>query len=341
MREFIGGDVMLVPASMQSDVEGSSLSFDFSRVKPMDPRRIIDDLRRQGRTFSSSLAVPAYLYTGSPRPAVLVGRSTGGSELPHMTTDEGRYLDPEDDASARMVARVSTAFQKPGDTARFRVARYDSSSATFDLARGLDLDFEIVGLSHRAVGTDAIIVPLPFLQSATGCPLVTWIGVDVPDYTQLASVSASIKASHPELLVLTAEQMLAALDTEGSKLQQAALPLMSLVLLVGCVAMFNTCSLMARLRRREAALMKVLGLSSTVITATLIAEGSMTTVIGVALGYVAGAFVGAGAGGVVLAVSWLSFQYVIVVLFVVVLAAVLPPAIWLARHPAWEVIRNA
>jgi hypothetical protein len=340
MREFIGGDVMVLPVSVDVNIETSGLQFDLSKLKPMDPEGIVGDLQRDGRAFSCSLAVPAYLYTGSPRRVVILGRSSG-SQVPHMEIDDGRYLRPEDDTSALLVTRVSSSFQQTGDVATFRVGLYDSASGIFDLARGSDVDFEIVGLSHQSVGTDALIAPLSFLQSATGCPLVSWVGVDVQDYTQLASVSALIQREHPELAILTAEQVLAAVDAEGARVQEAALPLMLLVLGVGCVAMFNTCSLMARLRRREAALMKVLGLSSTAVTAVMVAEGSITAAIGTMVGYGLGTAVGAGIGRVGFGISWVSFEYVLASLFVVVLAAVLPPAIWLAHHPAWEVMRNA
>ncbi len=340
MREFIGGDIMIAYGDIGSSVGSSGMHMDLSQAKLFDPQEIAAQLAQERLAYSYSLMVPAYLFGSQPGQALLIGRSLEDG-VPHAPIDDGRFLVEGDATSPVMVGRASLRYGGVGSDVHLRVGTYNQEAGIFDLAQGKDLTLMVLGLSRRAVGTDALTVPLGLLQSTTGCSMVSWVGVNVVDYTLLGSTAERLRALWPESTVITSEELLQSMDTEGSKLQEAAFPIMILVLCVGCISLLNTCLLMARLRRREAALLKVLGLGPAQVATTFLVEATATTLLGAGVGYLLGAFVGSGMGRFGLGASWFSFLYVLGAALATVMIAAVPPALWLARRSALEVVRNA
>lgn len=349
MREFIGGDIMVARGQLDLQVRSGGAYSDLSEFNPFDCGELTDRLAQLGYETTGTLFVPAYVYgpAGGGRLAALLGRSLGGAG-PQLPIDDGRFLAPEDAGLPRLAGPALDYMRNAGQVVRIRVPRYRAAGAgptapqvVPDLPAGADYDFTVVGVSHRAIRNEAPVVPLDFLQAATGCGLVHWVGIAVEDYARLEQEAERVRAAAPGFTVLTSEDVLSLIDTESARLQAASLPMMLMVLGVGCIAVLNTAWLLTRLRRREVALMKVMGFSTAQTAAVFVIEALAATILGGVAGYVLGGLVGSGMGRFGLGLSVMSLSYVLGLVAAVTLVATVPPALWAARRSAMEVMRNA
>jgi len=359
MREVIGGDIMVARGQLDLQVRSGGAYSDLSEFSPFAPGELTDRLAQLGYETTGTLFVPAYVYdpAGGGRLAALLGQSLGGAG-PHLPIDDGRFLAPEDAGLPRLAGPALDYMRNAGQVVRIRVPRYRAAGAgpagpesagagstelqvVPDLLAGADYDFTVVGVSHRPIRNEAPVVPLDFLQAATGCGLVHWVGIAVEDYARLEQEAERVRAAAPGFTVLTSEDVLALIDTESARLQAASLPMMLMVLAVGCIAVLNTAWLLTRLRRREVALMKVMGFSTAQTAAVFVIEALAATILGGVAGYVLGGLVGSGMGRFGLGLSVMSLSYVLGLVAAVTLVATVPPALWAARRSAMEVMRNA
>lgn len=345
-REFIGGDVMVFAGTLVSEVQSEGLFLEFDGLRAFPAEALSAALSEAGLSATRTVFVPMYVYMGyGGEEASLIARDVA-TPGPTPPTLEGRFLGPEDAGRPSLVIEEGSSGWGPTGKVTARVARYSvasaSGSAAWDLAGGQDVTFEVVGTYGRpALNGWGAFAPLDYVAGVTDCRDALWVGVEVADYSRLAAVADRIRQLAPGYTVLTAPDLLGLLDAESANLQKAALPIILLVLGVGCLSVLNTALLLARLRRQETALMKVMGFGPWSIGVAFVLDSLTANLLGAAVGYLAGSFVGSSFGAFGLGLSMVSLSYVVGLAGVVTLAAALLPAVWVTRYSALEVMRNA
>ncbi len=337
VREWLGGDIVVLQGTWKVYVTDQAVRTNLDALRPFDAAVPAATLDSAGLRIARSILVPAYFY-GGERKIVLLGRSPA-EQAPHMPIDEGRYFIPDDTNEAVLVVRSAHRIGTVGSVQRLRLARYDQNMS-WDLTAGSDHEFTVIGVSNRQIGMSAPVAPLEFLQAAAGTNAVTWLSVDVLDYSRLNAIRNQVSALLPAYEVVTAEEILALVDVDAARLQQSAVPLTAMIFLVGSISVLSTIMLLTQLRRREMALMKVLGMSSSQIALCLVLESASALTGGAFLGYLLGSYVGAGLGRFGLGLSLLSSSYVLALVAIIALVTTFPPAIGAARHTTLEVLRN-
>ncbi len=344
IREFIGGDIMVLRGVFGVSLQASSVMGDMQSMEPFDPDDLRPSLEAYGLT--ENLLVQAYLYSPSGVVALL-GRSGGDADTMYPTLTAGRYLNPDDDGEPRIIVPLNEASFRdlglePGSILKVRLPRVGGPGAEApSLANGSDVQLEVVGLTSPELGANVAYVPLGFLQKATRCDQVLWLGVDVEDYSQLDDIALRIVDEAKGYQVITAPDILAMIDSEGTELQKSSSVLVLLTLAVGYLAVVNTLLLLVRLRRPQIALMKILGFSSTEIALALLLEVASATMLGALVGYIAGGFIGSAFGRFGLGFSWVSAGYILGAVAGVIGVSGFLPFLWTRRYSALEVMRNA
>jgi len=346
IRQFVGGDIMVMRGGFGLSLQSSGVMGEMQGIEPFDPEGLRPSLQAYGIT--ENLLVEGFLYSNTGGSVVaLLGRSGPETGSEHPTLAAGRFLDKDDAGKARVVVPLNEeAFRilnpRPGSTLYVRVPRVDDPEKQVpSLANGSDIEFEVVGTTSPELGSNVAYVPLSFLQEATTCRRVLWLGVSVDDYSRLDDIASEIETQAEGYQVITAPDILAMIDTEGTELQRSSSVLVILTLIVGYLAVVNTLLLLVRLRRPQIALMKILGFSSTEIALTLLIEIALATTMGAFLGYLAGGLVGSAFGRFGLGFSWVSLGYVLSALTGVIALSGFLPFLWTRRASAMEVMRNA
>jgi len=346
IRQVIGGDIMVMRGEFGLTLQSSGVMGDMQGVEPFDPDELRPALQAYGLT--ESLLVEGYLYSpAGGRVVALLGRSGAEDDTQYPALAAGRRLGGDDDGEPRIVVPLNNqSFRalhpQPGSTLDMRLPRIEGQGAQApSLANGEDVELEVVGVTSPELGANVAYVPLDFLQEATGCDQVLWLGVRVDDYSRLDGIASRIKEEAVGYQVVTAPDMLAMIDSEGTELQRNTSVLVLLTLAVGYLAVVNTLLLLVRLRRPEIALMKILGFSPREIALTLLLEVVLATTLGAVAGYLAGGLLGSAFGRFGLGFSWVSLRYILGALAGVIALSGFLPFLWTRRYSALEVMRNA
>ncbi len=340
--QFIGGDIMVLASNLEMKaLPGAGWTLNPAALRSFDPAVVRD--RVGPATLTESLLVPAYVHTQEQRgfSTYLLGRSVTGGVGPPLPMVDGRFLQPRDSSMPNVVLYSGNQTQAlMSQSLQVRVAALDGPDGRADLAGGKDVRLQVVGLYWaKAVGTNSPVMPLDYLQQVVGTHSVQWMGVKVDNYAQIERAATDLRRKLPGFTVLTSEEVLAAMDAESAKIQQAALPITFMALAVACIAVLNTFLLMVRTRKKEIALFKVLGLSAAQIGTMLLVEAVGATVLAGVAGFLVGSLMPALRGlGFALPVSPMLPMLVLLVL--VSGATTVVPAYWATRQSAMEVMRN-
>lgn len=366
LRASCGGDIMIASGDLDILVTQQGITSSLTGLRSFDASNLVGRLNEEDFVTVETLVVPVFEPNRPNVRAILIGRSAGDpGPAPPMCY--GRFLGPEDAALPHMVAPYAHQASEVGVKVRIRVPSFlgsdsaaGSESATgpgrvtvgvpsgsqaslgegvWDFSASRDVEFEVVGL-YEQPAIDVPFVPLDYLQGVTGCPHVLWVGVIVLDENRLAAVAGRVRQLAPDLTVLTTEDVLEMLDVEAAELRRSGLTIMLLVLGVGSLAVLSTTLLLARMRRREVALMKVLGLSGAEVAFTFMFETLLATGLGAVAGYFVGSLIGSGAVRQGFGIAWVSLAYVVGLAMVVTLLGTTFPALWMARYSAMEAMRN-
>jgi hypothetical protein len=364
LRASCGGDIMIASGDLDILVTQRGITSSLTGLRSFDASSLIGRLNEEDFVTVETLVVPVFEPDRPNVRATLIGRSAGDpGPAPPMIY--GRFLGPEDAALPHMVAPYAHQASKVGVKVRIRVPSFLGSDSGSESATGLgrvtvgvpsgsqaslgegvwdfsasrDVEFEVVGV-YEQPAIDVPFVPLDYLQSVTGCHQVLWVGVLVPDENRLAAVAERVRQLAPDLTVLTTEDVLEMLDVEAAEIRRSGLTIMLLVLGVGSLAVLSTTLLLARMRRREVALMKVLGFSGAEVAFTFMFETLLATGLGAVAGYFVGSLIGSGAARQGFGITWVSLAYVVGLAMVVTLLGTIFPAFWMARYSAMEAMRN-
>ncbi len=341
ITQFAGGDIMVMSGALDLSARPGGVFADLPALKVFDPQELLRELPDLRVTRNLLITTYAYPY-GQKQGAMvtLLGRSPIDNRfLPTLYT--GRLLSEDDEGLPRVVVPRGEQFFSGLSAVRMRIpAAIDGREFTTDLARGTDYELEIIGTTAERIGNDLPYVPLSFLQKAVGTDEVLWLGVKVDDPAAVDRVAERVRRAAPEFTVLTTAQILETIDVESAKLQRAAVTIISLALVVGCLAVVNTLLTVIRLRRREVALMKAIGIGPKAIVAVFMVEALSATGLGTLGGYLLGSFLGSAFGQFGMVFSLNTFLYVVALAMAVTLLSIALPTVWATRYSVLEVMRN-
>jgi hypothetical protein len=340
VREFIGGDVMVISGTLGLEVSSAGAFADTDELRLFDPTELKTSLA--GLQVTENLLLPVYVHSGAAdggRVVTLLGRSITGFPAVAPPLWKGRYLEPQDEGLPRLVAPVADPMYRAATgPIPARVPTVAGDVAGPDFSSGQDFSLDIVGLTKAPRGGSAAYAPITFLQEASRCDKVLWLGVSGQAGAGLDQLVTRVKEAAPGFTVVSVEDFLALIDVEGAELQKSSATIITLVMGVGCLAVVNTLLLLMRLRRREVGLMKVLGFSPTAIGIGFMVEGVAATTFGTLVGYVAGCLAGSVMGGFGFSLGTLA--YIVGLVVVVTIVSVAGPSFVASRHSAMEVMRN-
>lgn len=338
LTQVVGGDIMVLSGSLDLKAKPGGLFSDLSNVKMFDPQELMGKL--SDLEVTRSLIIPAYAYPNGRNQGTviaLLGREPIESRLfPRIYT--GRILGEADVGLPRIFVPLG-GYYMGLSTLRVRLPTSGDGPSSMDLAHGDDYELEVVGTTDEPFASTPF-VPLSFLQRAVGTDEVLWLGVRVDDPTAVDRVAARIRQAAPGFSALTIEQILETVDVESANLQKAAATIIVLALVIGCLAVVNTLLMVIRLRRREVALMKAIGIGPRAIVTIFVAEALSAGFVGTMVGYLLGSLVGSALGRLGVVFSLNTLIYVVTVAMAVTLLSIVLPALWATRHSVLEVMRN-
>lgn len=339
IRHMIGGDLAILPGDLQLSpmAAGNGLSLSDSSLSPFHPAELLAKLT--GYKVTQTAFVPVYSKR-SKQVIILCARSVVPDPGPIPTTTIGKPLGPSDDGKPHILRTPGCIDLGPvGSYFSVRIPKFDPKTKTYDLASGVDYNLQVVGSAETGWGLGTPLVPLSFISQATGSEDVVWLGVEVNDYSKLDEVARQIQSLVPSYTVLTSEQVYERIDRSGAEIRQATASITTLVIALGCVAVINTFLLLTQMRRREIALLKVLGLRPSEIAAVFLIEGLAINCAGASIGYFAGGLWPV-LMGVAPSYSLVAYSWLIALVVVITILSLVFPATWAARYSAMEVMRN-
>lgn len=339
IRQLIGGDLAVTAADLEVvPLDGSgNLGLSDESLQPFQPAEALARLSRFRVTQTAF--VPVY-DNGLKRVITLCGRSVTPDLGPAPVIPMGRTLGPDDEGQPNLVRSQGSAdIGNVGAVLSVRIPAYDAKSHSFDLALGTDQSLRIVGSAEPGRGLSTPYVPFSYLAEVTGSSDVVWLGVEVKDYTQLGRTAVAIRALLPGYRVLTAEQVWETIDRSAAEVRQSTAAITAMVIGLGCVTVINTFLLLTQMRRREIALMKVLGLRPSEIVAAFILEGFIVNALGACVGYIVGGLWPV-LMGVMPSYSLTTLGWLMALVAGTTLASLVFPALWATRYSAMEVMRN-
>lgn len=339
IRHMIGGDLAIVSGDLQlvPMAAGNGLSLSDSSLKLFHPTGLLKKLA--GYKVTQTAFVPVYCKR-SKQVITLCARSVVPDPGPIPTITVGKPLGPSDNGQPHILRTPGSVDLGPvGSYFSVRIPRFDPKAHTYDLASGADYDLKVVGSADTGWGLGTPIVPMDFISRVTGSEDVVWLGVEVNDYSKLDEMARQIQSLLPEYTVLTSEQVYERIDRSGAEIRKATASITALVIALGCVAVINTFLLLTQMRRREIAMLKVLGFRPSEIAAAFVIEGLAVNCIGASIGYFAGGLWPV-LMGVAPSYSLATYGWLMALVVAVTVLSLIFPAIWSLRYSALEVMRN-
>jgi hypothetical protein len=295
--------------------------------------------RLSGFRVTKTAFVPVYI-NGLEKSIVLCGRSVTPDLGPTPPIPMGRTLNPSDEGRPNLVvSQGSPDLGEVGAVLSVRIPLFDAKSRGYDLARGTDQSITVVGSADLGRGFGSPYVPFSYLAEATGSSDVVWLGIEVADYTRLDETADRIRSLLPGYQVMTAEQVYETIDRSAAELRQSTAMITAMVIGLGCMAAVNTFLLHTQMRRKEIALMKVLGLRPSEITLAFMLEGLLVNALGACAGYLLGGLWPI-LLGVIPSYSVTSLGWLLALVAGTTFVSLAFPAVWATRYSAMEVMRN-
>ncbi|WIV68850.1 ABC transporter permease [Natrialbaceae archaeon AArc-T1-2] len=158
------------------------------------------------------------------------------------------------------------------------------------LAAARNNEFTVVGVSptfEQMLGTPTVTVPLSELHQVTGTTQTepaTFITITVPDDADTATVQQELQAEYPEYDIRSNQQQLEAVLEEQVLVLAAAATLVVLAIGAGIALTFTLLSLVVYQQRSELAALKAQGVSSSLLVAAVLGQGTAIGLIGGGLG---------------------------------------------------------
>lgn len=179
-------------------------------------------------------------------------------------------------------------FGDPGTKLELRAAQFKQGNQ-WDVTSGQEYLYTLKGTYGMPYANLALWAPLETVQAHCGAPgLVSWIGVACANPLQVDGdrdkLGVELSARFPELKVVTAEELAEMLVADLSKLRETARYYLPLLVLVSCLSIVATTMAISRSRRRELALLRVIGLSNNEVRLLFLAECCLIGLLGGVLG---------------------------------------------------------
>ncbi|MFP9191314.1 ABC transporter permease [Natrialbaceae archaeon A-CW1-1] len=219
------------------------------------------------------------------------------------------------------------------------------------LATARNTEVTVVGISptfERMLGTPTVTMPLGELHAATGETTfepATFITITLEDDADTGAVQRDLETAHPEVDIRTSQEQLEAVLQEQVLVLAAGGTLVVLAIGAGIALTLTLLSLVVYQQRHEFAALRAIGVSSSLLLVTIVAQGFTIGLLGGLLGVVftppAVALLNHGAGivvgfdNLVQTAPWVSLAGLVIAVGIGTVAATI--AGWrLGREPALE-----
>lgn len=151
--------------------------------------------------------------------------------------------------------------------------------------------FRVSGIYHTGVlfEDQGAFIPLRAAQAIAGRPHeATTMAVTLDPGTKPGAVQARLKRAFPGLSIITEPDEAARAGANGVLVSKAVLVIVVMALIIGGIAVANTMLMAVLERRAEFALLSAVGWSGPQVAGLVLAEGVGVSVVGAAIGLLAG-----------------------------------------------------
>lgn len=204
-------------------------------------------------------------------------------------------VDPNGFEARRFVFSAGRAVRAPNE-----IAVGDGLAKDLHLRPGSTLavhgrPFRVVGVYHVGIlfQDRGAVIPLRSAQRIAGSPGVTTIAVKLAPDAHAKTVGPLLERRFRGLQVIADPEEASRAGANGQLIENAALVIVVLALIIGGIGVANTMLMAVVERRTEFALLSAVGYSGPQIAALVLVEGVVVSLLGAAIGLVLGVF-GAG-----------------------------------------------
>lgn len=244
-----------------------------------------------GAQTTGTLVVSAMHEVGSRVVlAPIYGREDNtGKWMYSVTTLEGENLNAENEGTAVLLVPGNKTGVTLGYTHRAQIPAYGQTDlGPWDLAGGTKVPFTVIG-TFKQPSHNSPMTSLKTLQNLTGArDLVSFIGVILANPLMIEqdkhTLQQALAESHPELQVLSVDDLGALMIADFGKLEQTAAYYTPVMILVSVLIVVVTALAMRRARQREMSLLRTIGLSSEQVRVLFIVECLAVAVLGALVG---------------------------------------------------------
>jgi putative ABC transport system permease protein len=158
------------------------------------------------------------------------------------------------------------------------------------LSRARDNEVTVVGISptyRQMLGTPTVTMPLNDLYATTGTTATepaTFISITVTDDADVATVQEDLQAAYPDLQIRTNRQQLEATLEQQVLVLAAGAALVVLAVGTGIALTLSLFALIVYQQRREFAIMKAQGISTSIVLLAVMAQGLVIGLVGGVIG---------------------------------------------------------
>lgn len=288
----VGGELMVLDARVQfTGSSGSVRSGNlFDTMSYSEVSNSIRETLPDALTTGTLVAVAMHEVGSRVVVAPIYGREDNtGKWMYSVTTMEGENLNADNEGSTVLVVPGTRTGVALGYTHQAQIPTYGQTKlGAWDLAGGIKVPFTVIG-TFKQPSHGNPMTSLKTLQSLTGArDRVSFVGVVLANPLMIEqdkqSLQQELTKSHPELQVLSVDDLGALMIADFAKLEQTAAYYTPVMILVSVLIVVVTALAMRRARQREMSLLRTIGLSSEQVRVLFIVECLAVAVLGALVG---------------------------------------------------------